>query len=1480
MPVAEADLDTEDVSIRIDAQAVPRLREVAVREVAQEQELAARSKPSKRQKIRGVEETYRSAGKGAKELFEANVFFQEAAAADPVDAVTDWMDGVEVRRGKSYKALKATKKGQTILEELASGSSAKGVLDVLTWILTQNRSKRWDQVDWALVRSFAEALADPWERNRDTSTGQDFQSAGGMEFFPAASGQDPLAEVLGSLAPKVEQAAIVAGNLSQLELVLDEVREAFDAARRCMTKENRAVIRRRIKALEKLAAEPWKIEQLSVCDPQDETRLCGLGAIHQEAAEIMRACGDEYQPLWPVVEARELLAKAGGQELSYRAERDLERLAPVARQAAAQELARPARQPLELAAREDEPEPEGELLTLAELERARIPFPDEAPGQFALTLADAQAAVPFPTDDEAEAELIEELEPLDLWEPQERPPLAQPDPLVLVAQPSQVSHTALRGPVPRRPPPPSASAPPEIWKSSPVGIYTISQRGSEFALELSGRSTLPELVGVYKTAAAARKAAGISYRDKRTALHPERRAWVPVGIWGETEEDWRTRYSAANAKLQAKIDARLREHILTWDERGKPSDERFQADAQGNPTAQGGTSYGIDHRRQGYGLTYISPPGAGAMERARRAGADIPASELMLGADGLAIREGESPWIATYAQAKAGATKHLKRLAEPTPADAFTAAGGGVAGYLAELKAQEKAPPAPRPKAYQPRWVAYARSQGNAPEEQAKIGAGEGNWAAQAWIRAGVLEWQESHPAAYRAGLNSNGEPSDELNDEIDAWLMEKAEREAMHNAPQPSLFAELQQEKQEEQEAAELMQPEQGETTTVQVWRPAYAQVGVGLKGQGVNPNAYLSALPAKLMGEVAAAIEGGNQNPSIGELPGARTYKGSLSGATLGTLTRHGLIAKAGPGEVLGEGLYGLTDKGRKYIAAGWREEQRRTPLTESQQIRETARTLDDPLQRRGGVFYVWAIIEPTSIDQRDLLGGWIKGLEFPWRVRALDGHIMVKAPANETRARSLEAMAELAEDLDRMGIKYRHNTNHVGQLDTGDWFKAPDFEAEERAGFFQDPEQAMRRNTAEGFRESIPRERWRTNNRRLWIVSCGKDKTAGKAKAGDLYTGPLFRAQYALARKMAKLQIGEEHPKEDPHVAILSAKHGLVSEGCELEPYNQTMGKKDKREREVWGREVWRQIGARLDGAIRGAQVVVFASKSYIDPWRDYAENAGVTIIEPLARLTMGNRRKELKRLIEMPKAEALAAIEGAAGGPPRTGVRKSRPTLAQPEPAELAQPPRVPTLAEEEEARAELLKIRAANVAADKAEINANRLGDLYEKMGKLERERQRAMDALDRADTGEKRDRAEARLRKATERHAALEIKASALDPGSQRQELAQPAPRDASTERANARWNESRRRQEVTLGTREWEPLPEVYKKIAGELARLKRERPGTYYTENQIAPAGAVMLGFDQPAADEARRYLDRMVQDNLAVQSGSGFRLKTSAD
>jgi hypothetical protein len=178
---------------------------------------------------------------------------------------------------------------------------------------------------------------------------------------------------------------------------------------------------------------------------------------------------------------------------------------------------------------------------------------------------------------------------------------------------------------------------------------------------------------MYGTAAAARKAAGVHYRDKRTAMDPAARAWVPVGIWGETEADWRIRYDAAQAKIQAKVDKALAQCKLIWSERGKPTDDWFSASAQGVPTTQAGwnrTSYWISyHKGQGYMVVYIDPPPPAAMARARRDEAEIPEQETTLDAEGRAITHASSwsPWLPSYAIAQAAAEKHCRRVSGRGP---------------------------------------------------------------------------------------------------------------------------------------------------------------------------------------------------------------------------------------------------------------------------------------------------------------------------------------------------------------------------------------------------------------------------------------------------------------------------------------------------------------------------------------------------------------------------------------------------------------------------------------------------------------------------------------------------------------------------------------------------------------------------------------------------------------------------------------------
>lgn len=63
---------------------------------------------------------------------------------------------------------------------------------------------------------------------------------------------------------------------------------------------------------------------------------------------------------------------------------------------------------------------------------------------------------------------------------------------------------------------------------------------------------------------------------------------------------------------------------------------------------------------------------------------------------------------------------------------------------------------------------------------------------------------------------------------------------------------------------------------------------------------------------------------------------------------------------------------------------------------------------------------------------------------------------------------------------------------------------------------------------------------------VISCGAKKQAGRHPAGNLYTGPYFRAAYRWARSVA-----------DENVYVLSAKYGLVHIGDAIDCYDLTLG-----------------------------------------------------------------------------------------------------------------------------------------------------------------------------------------------------------------------------------------------------------------------------------------------------------------------------------
>lgn len=127
------------------------------------------------------------------------------------------------------------------------------------------------------------------------------------------------------------------------------------------------------------------------------------------------------------------------------------------------------------------------------------------------------------------------------------------------------------------------------------------------------------------------------------------------------------------------------------------------------------------------------------------------------------------------------------------------------------------------------------------------------------------------------------------------------------------------------------------------------------------------------------------------------------------------------------------------------------------------------------------------------------------------------------------------------------------------------------------------------------------------RIVIVACGKTKAASFRPALTLYKGPLYmkRATYAM-----RVLGGIDY--------ILSAKHHLLEPSALVYPYDKTLTKMLKREREAWGKRVEAQL---MERTAPGDEIVILAGEAYLTGWREALERAGRTVTHPFAGLTVG-------------------------------------------------------------------------------------------------------------------------------------------------------------------------------------------------------------------------------------------------------------------
>ena len=131
-------------------------------------------------------------------------------------------------------------------------------------------------------------------------------------------------------------------------------------------------------------------------------------------------------------------------------------------------------------------------------------------------------------------------------------------------------------------------------------------------------------------------------------------------------------------------------------------------------------------------------------------------------------------------------------------------------------------------------------------------------------------------------------------------------------------------------------------------------------------------------------------------------------------------------------------------------------------------------------------------------------------------------------------------------------------------------------------------------------------------LGLISCVKSKGPKATEAKDLYDSALF----AKSRKFVEQRCDSWF--------ILSAKYGLVEPVMVIEPYEDTLNKKSRRERDEWADRVWAVLRQRLNP---GDQVTVLAGKRYREKLMPLITAHGCQVDVPMEGLSFGRQLRWL-------------------------------------------------------------------------------------------------------------------------------------------------------------------------------------------------------------------------------------------------------------
>jgi len=236
-------------------------------------------------------QTYRSVRDGVKELARGNAEFIEAVT-DSADGVREWMDSIDTKVGRSTSSrkLSATPAGHRILG-MRSGSSQ--IEASLSYILGQNKSRRWDKVDWDAVQDLSNAL-EPYVDDRELSR---LGGVKGLVWRPFAALTEE--EIVARLDGHELNEYLAERSRERIMESVAELERRLKAGKKCLKPWQIKVVEGRIADWKKWAKDVSRIPEYA-CEPDSGTggMSCDYPLVEGELREMAKACTGGYDAYW------------------------------------------------------------------------------------------------------------------------------------------------------------------------------------------------------------------------------------------------------------------------------------------------------------------------------------------------------------------------------------------------------------------------------------------------------------------------------------------------------------------------------------------------------------------------------------------------------------------------------------------------------------------------------------------------------------------------------------------------------------------------------------------------------------------------------------------------------------------------------------------------------------------------------------------------------------------------------------------------------------------------------------------------------------------------------------------------------------------------------------------------------------------------------------------------------------------------------